>query len=216
MEEKIIIKGTPAETVKIIMIAMLISFSLSALLFFILLVAKYEAILHGYYGAYGYTMTNGYVAAFRGGNTGCLISFIFACCLFLVALYLLIVFLITRKCSITITEKNVKGTAIFGKEVVLPLYMVSAYVTRKLFYTIAIATSSGITKFSMIKNYKEIGNELSRLINERQEKTTVQQNASQPQTNNNLDDLLKLKTLLDNGIITQEEFDAKKKDLLGM
>lgn len=31
-----------------------------------------------------------------------------------------------------------------------------------------------------------------------------------------IDDLLKLKTLLDQGILTQEEFDAKKKQLLGL
>ena len=31
-----------------------------------------------------------------------------------------------------------------------------------------------------------------------------------------MDDLLKLKSLLDSGIITQEEFDAKKKSLLGL
>ena len=35
-------------------------------------------------------------------------------------------------------------------------------------------------------------------------------------TNNNLDDLKKLKELLDAGVITQEEFDAKKKQLLGL
>jgi hypothetical protein len=35
-------------------------------------------------------------------------------------------------------------------------------------------------------------------------------------SNSNMDDLVKLKTLLDQGIITQEEFDAKKKQLLGL
>jgi hypothetical protein len=36
------------------------------------------------------------------------------------------------------------------------------------------------------------------------------------QTSNDLEDLRKLKALLDDGIITQEEFDAKKKQLLGL
>lgn len=34
--------------------------------------------------------------------------------------------------------------------------------------------------------------------------------------NNNLDDLAKLKSLLDSGVITQAEFDAKKKEILGL
>ena len=36
------------------------------------------------------------------------------------------------------------------------------------------------------------------------------------QRNENIDDLIKLKDLLDKGIITQEDFDAKKKQLLGL
>lgn len=35
-------------------------------------------------------------------------------------------------------------------------------------------------------------------------------------TNSNADEILKYKNLLDNGIITQEEFDIKKKQLLGI
>ena len=34
--------------------------------------------------------------------------------------------------------------------------------------------------------------------------------------NSNLDEINKLKTLLDNGAITQEEYEAKKKQLLGL
>lgn len=35
-------------------------------------------------------------------------------------------------------------------------------------------------------------------------------------TTSNADEILKFKNLLDSGIITQEEFDAKKKQLLGL
>lgn len=37
-----------------------------------------------------------------------------------------------------------------------------------------------------------------------------------PKPNNSLDDLAKLKSLLEQGVISQEEFDAKKKDILGL
>ena len=97
----------------------------------------------------------------------------------------------------------------------MPLYMVSAYSTRKLFSTIAVATSSGITKFALIGNYAEIGNVLSKKINERQESTTNEPKPTAPQSNS-MDDIIKLKTMLDSGVITQEEFDAKKKQLLGL
>jgi uncharacterized membrane protein len=37
-----------------------------------------------------------------------------------------------------------------------------------------------------------------------------------PQTHNSADDIAKYKSLLDSGVITQEEFDTKKKQLLGL
>ena len=120
-----------------------------------------------------------------------------------------IIYLDCRKCHLYITEKNIKGTAHWGKKVVLPLYMVSAYSTTKFLWTISVSTASGTTRFSLIKNYVEIGKVLEQAINERQANT---QKEVQPTVsiNNNLDDLIKLKTLLDMGAITQEEFDAKK------
>ena len=81
--------------------------------------------------------------------------------------------------------------------------------------TIAVSTSSGLTKFALIGNYVEIGNVLSAMINERQENTVKVENNINA-SNSNMEDIVKLKNLLDMGIITQEEFDAKKKQLLGL
>ena len=93
--------------------------------------------------------------------------------------------------------------------------MVSAYSTKSFMSTIAVATSSGLTKFSLISNYAEIGNVLSKMINDRQDNTTnTEIKAETP--NSDIDALIKLKSLLDQGIITQEEFDAKKKQLLDL
>ena len=144
----------------------------------------------------------------------CTLSFISPLCI-VSCLIFLAIYLDYRKCHLCVTEKNIKGTAHWGKKVVLPLYMVSAYSTRKFFWTISVSTASGTTKFSLIKNYNEIGKVLEQTINERQANT---QKEVQPTVsiNNTLDDLIKLKTLLDMGAITQEEFEAKKKQLLDL
>ena len=129
----------------------------------------------------------------------------------------MIFFAIYSKCELQITENNVRGKTIFGKEVTLPLSMVSSYSTSKFLSVIAVATSSGVTKFSFIDNYREIGDILSKKINERQDNIVIPQIINMPvPQNNSIDDLKKLKDLLDAGIITQEEFDAKKKQLLGL
>ncbi|MBE5740735.1 MAG: SHOCT domain-containing protein [Clostridiales bacterium] len=93
--------------------------------------------------------------------------------------------------------------------------MVSAYATSKFFSVIAITTASGFIRFPCIGNYEEIANILQQLLNERQKKTETQENSISQQSNSkNLDNLVKLKNLLDNGIITQEEFETKKKEIL--
>ena len=127
--------------------------------------------------------------------------------------------------EMVITEKRVYGTAIFGKRVDLPLDSVSA-VGRSWPKGIAVGTSSGKVGFPMIKNADEIHQCVSDLLIARQEEARkvsrteeVKQPVVQPvvQTSgSSLDDLKKLKELLDSGIITQEEFDAKKKQILGL
>lgn len=144
-----------------------------------------------------------------------MIAFLMGCMFFVLSLIAALIYWAHSKCEIVVTEKNVKGKALFGKEVVLPMYMISAYSTRKFLSVIAVATASGMTKFSCIKNYAEIGNVLSQKINERQDGTMKETHASAPK-NDSMDDLIKLKALLDQGIITQEEFEAKKKQLLGL
>ena len=68
----------------------------------------------------------------------------------------------------------------------------------------------------MIKNRDEIQKVLSDLLIERQSKPKAETTIKQEIPQSNADELKKFKELLDNGIITQEEFDAKKKQLLGL
>lgn len=115
--------------------------------------------------------------------------------------------------SITITDKRIFGKTSFGKRVDLPVDSISAVATSTL-KGIAVATSSGKIVFKLIKNRDELHKAISDLIISRQNKSANKPveiiNVSRDVT----DELKKYKELLDTEVITQEEFDAKKKQLL--
>lgn len=116
----------------------------------------------------------------------------------------------TAKTEITLTNKRVYGKTVFGKRVDLPFDSVSAVGSCWL-KGIGVATSSGRIKFLLIENRDEIHKCITDLLIERQSKT-----AAPEAPKNEADVLKKYKELLDSGIITQEEFNAKKKQLLGL
>ena len=107
------------------------------------------------------------------------------------------------------------GRTSFGKRVDLPLDSISAVATGRL-NGIAVATSSGRIVFNLIKNRDEIHKAVSELLIHRQSKPAVTAAKEEPTFQSTADELKKLKELLDMDIITQEEFDAKKKQLLGL
>ena len=117
--------------------------------------------------------------------------------------------------ELTVTDKRILGS-IRKKRVDLPLDSVSA-VSIGAFKSISVATSSGRISFSAIKNRNEIHKIISDLLVERQNQApkSAATVVNTPATSN-ADELKKFKELLDAGIITQEEFDAKKKQLLGL
>lgn len=136
------------------------------------------------------------------------------------AVALLIVWLINlsiSKYSLTVTNKRVYGNTLHGKRVDLPIDSVSSFASSP-FKGIAIGTSSGKIKFNLIKNRDEMFASLSSLIVERQSQKTAmkQENKEEPLPLSQADELKKFKQLLDDGIITQEEYDEKKKQLLGL
>ena len=121
------------------------------------------------------------------------------------------------KCAVTVTDKRVIGKANFGKRVDLPLNQISA-VGQGMFSSIAIATSSGRIHFWFLENRDDVFDGLSDLIKNFQIQKTDFVNAETTviQQTSNADELKKYKELLDAGILTQDEFDAKKKELLGI
>lgn len=128
----------------------------------------------------------------------------------------IVLFMYTNSCEITVTDKRIFGKASFGKRVDLPLDSISAVSTTSIFNGIGVSSSSGTIKFLYITNAKEIHQTISELLvnrqNSFQDKTTIKQEPQQ----SNADEIKKYKDLLDSGAITQEEFDAKKKQLLGL
>ena len=119
------------------------------------------------------------------------------------------------KVQITVTDKRVYGFDAMGKRVDLPLDSITA-VGTSIFSGLAVTTASGAIKFAMLKNRDELHEEISKLLVARQEKPAASAAIRQEIPQSNADELKKYKDLLDSGVISQEEFDAKKKQLLGL
>lgn len=133
--------------------------------------------------------------------------------------FMLIMFLLYKSylnSNLTITEKNVIGKSLLGQNITLPIDKISAYSTTSIFSSITISTSSETIWFSFIENHDEIGKVLTSLINTRQETTQPKTPSKTNMNIDNFEELKKLKELLDAEIITQEEFDSKKKQLLDL
>ena len=120
----------------------------------------------------------------------------------------LVMFFVTNGCSITVTDKRVYGKASFGKRVDLPLDSISTVASRTFLNCISVSTSSGNISFFLAKNHIQIHEAINDLLINRQNIPTA------THVDSPIEELRKYKELLDNGIITQEEFDTKKKQLL--
>ena len=128
MKEKILIKSVMDKKAMRVFRAMIGTLLSVAIILFLTLLVKKE-YKSSYFGTY---LDTGLHQALIEGNGSALATFIVSCSLFLLGFVVLIVYLVHRKCEITVTEKNVRGKAILGKEVVLPIDMISAYLTRSL------------------------------------------------------------------------------------
>ena len=117
--------------------------------------------------------------------------------------------------KLVVTENNIRGTygKIFKRNIDLPLDSINSVEYIKKSGIVNIATSSQKIHFESLLNAEEILNVINELLQNRQATrgTTTVVNSS-----SDADELAKFKKLLDDGIITQEEFDAKKKQLLGL
>lgn len=115
--------------------------------------------------------------------------------------------------ELNVTDKRVYGKTVFGKRVDLPLDSISSISKMKLFNGISIATSSGRISFNFIANSEEVYSVISNLLVSRQNN---KKNDKNDDISGGADEIKKYKELLDSGAITQEEYDKKKNQLLGL
>lgn len=83
--------------------------------------------------------------------------------------------------------------------------------------SIAIRSTSGLVRFICVQNAEEFVNKTLEAIKAYKESSkSVTEDVQKNSGDDSLEKITKLKEMLDNGIITQEEFDTKKKQLLGL
>lgn len=223
MEEKIIIKSRPISTKKVFVICMSISVAIAVLLTAILYFAVYLPDYEMWYDYHNDWSTcrqcDGTLTADACAKECVDSNFIwFTLLLPPVAGYIIsaIFCSIISFITITVTNKRVYGKTTLRHSVDLPLDSISS-VGTSAFKSISVATSSGRISFAFIDNVKEIHEEIRKLLIERQDKKKIDNvNQAPVIATSTPDELKKYKELLDCGVITQEEFDAKKKQLLGL
>lgn len=136
---------------------------------------------------------------------------------------------VSKDVKLVITNKRViaKGGR-FGSESNIPIDSISA-VSKGIFKSVKITSSSGVINFNFLENPVEIYETINNLINKRNsliddiytkqksnvEITNINKGTSSAPIDN-VETLRHYKELLDEGILTQEEFDTKKKELLGL
>ena len=199
MEEKIIIKSEISKVIR----GICISFLGFGVILWIGLVKNSPEVAYGFSLNYFFTS---------------ILPYYFSLSVLPCAIISFIIWYIYGHSELTVTDKRVYGKALFGKRVDIPLDSISAVGTSSLLKGVSVASSSGRLLFTAIANYNEMHKVISDLLLERQSKnrgnqpTIVKQEVSQ----SNADELKKYKDLLDGGVISQEEFEAKKKQLLNL
>ena len=215
MEERIIVEGKPAKKTSVILLKIgLALVAVGLVLFFLTARSSWRLSTYIDWGwdlSLGvYLIALGDCISFTNGPVF-FVSIILDLGIVL-SIYSLILWLAIKDNCITVTNKRVYGVTKWKKRVDLPLKQISAVATSWL-KGIAVGTSSGKIEFKAIENYIDVHQEITKLLAAKEDVTTV----STTQTaSDDIEDLKKLKDLLDSNIITQEEFDAKKKQLLGL
>lgn len=148
-----------------------------------------------------------------GGDSNTAMWFILT---FAMAVVTVIVYLATAGCEIVVTDKRIYGKVAFGRRVDLPLDSVSAVATTAFTQGVSVSTSSGRITFLFLAKKEKIASTIRKLLVERQQKPMAATTIKQEIPQSNAEELRKYKELLDMGVISKEEFDAKKKQLLGL
>lgn len=122
--------------------------------------------------------------------------------------------------SIVVTNYKVTGAYGFKEQMNIPIDSISSVTTNSSFLSaIGFTCAGNAYRMSYIENRKEIIEVVNKLIAERATNKGRYTPPIQAEQNVNSDiatELKKYKSLLDDGLITQEEYEAKKKQLLNL
>ncbi len=223
--ENIIIKGTPKKN-KIALIILLSGIAVAVISFIVASyyfnnVDGYESFGFGYGGWYTYCVIydfdffDFYFSEFFGS---CIHGYMLIAGVIAIIVGLIIKFN-TEKCEITVTNNRILGKLAHGKEVNIPLNQVTGLHSCS-FDGVSVASIGNVSDFHCIANHEEVMKAISFILANPQgmgASTPQRSEASAVSSSTNeAEQLKRFKDLLDSGIITQEEFDAKKKEILGL
>ena len=168
---------------------------------------EFNDLFDCYYAEYGNAFSYGLAGAF--GEIGLWIIPLAISVAISVLLYLWL-----NSSELTVTDKRVYGQVAISGRVDLPMDSVSATATVRPLKGVSVSTASGKISFLAVKNADEIYKVISELLVNRQQEKKAEPVFVAPV--DEVDQLRRYKELLDSGVITQEDYDAKKKQLLGL
>ena len=120
----------------------------------------------------------------------------------------------TENCEVTVTDKRVFGKLANGKTVDIPLNQITSLHSCP-FNGVSVTALSGTSDFHLINNHEDVMKAISYLLANPQVQPP-QQVAAPAGDGGEAAQLKQFKELFDLGIITEEEFNAKKKQILGL
>ena len=171
---------------------------------------KYALLWYGVFFAWGWLM--GWAASSLNFAVGIFAGLLTALCIggMLHAVW----YFSARNNEIILTNYTITGTYSRHLSLNIPIDSVSS-VSKGRMGSLFITCAGNQYNISFVSNRDEFCSKLNELLNQRTQQA-LKDSAPAVQQSSALDEIAKLKQLLDAGIITQEEFDAKKKQLLGL
>lgn len=215
MDENVVIKGKIKKNM--LAIAILVIGIIAGLLSFVFAYDTYQngedymyygfgiKSLEPYWAMYNKNFSDFYTAEFFNQAYGYMLIFNILAIIIYVVLKLF-----TERCEITVNKSSVYGTLARGKKIEIPLNQITA-MHKCPFSGISLTALSGVYKFYLIENRESVIKELSHLLASPNSEHAEHQESTETQV---IEQLIKLKELVDAGVLTQEEFDEKKRKLL--
>jgi predicted ABC-type sugar transport system permease subunit len=123
----------------------------------------------------------------------------------------------TEKCEITVTDNRIFGKLKGGADVDIPLNQITG-IHACSFNGISVSSIGKVSNFYLMSNREEIMKGISYLLANGKSQIAPTTPTVHPasETMGDIAKIKQCKELLDTGVISQEEFEEKKKQILGL